>query len=546
MGRLNASISMVVLAALAVVITVAVFSPALQNGFVYDDHTQVLKNPWITDPRYIPEILSSSLWSYSGYTSNTYRPMLHLSFMASYLAFGFKAWGWHLVNISLHAINGLLVFGVVSRLLKPADEGAPVGGRAEARPLPAPFFAALLFALHPVNAEPVAWVSAVTELTFTLFLLLSFYLYLRLREGGRPVFYMLSLASFIPALLSKETAMVLPALVIAYDLSSGKRRRGWKYWPGFLAVAALYMIVRTYAIGGVIQHRQAPLSGVELVINIFPLVFQYAEKLIYPTNLSALYELHTIKSLDLDAFAGIAATAAFVAALAAFRRKRAVIAGLLMVGLPLLPVLYIPALSTSASADRYLYLPTAGLGIIVGFLLDAVFKGKLKPAFSVAAVIMTIAVTTACALSSFERVSVWKDDLALWSDTVKKSPGSKYAHYNLALAYQVTGDLDRAIGEFKEAIKAAPDYEDAHFNLAWCYQQKGDNINASLHYREVLRLDPGSADAHYNLGLIYRGEFLIDEAAVEFSEALRLKPGYADAAKALAGISMTGVRIEER
>ena len=86
MGRLNASVLRWVLAALSAVIIVAAFSPALQNGFVYDDHTQVLKNPWITDFRYIPEILSSSLWSYSGYTSNTYRPMLHLSFMASYSA----------------------------------------------------------------------------------------------------------------------------------------------------------------------------------------------------------------------------------------------------------------------------------------------------------------------------------------------------------------------------------------------------------------------------------------------------------------------------
>jgi len=224
MGRLNASVLRWVLAALSAVIIVAAFSPALQNGFVYDDHTQVLKNPWITDFRYIPEILSSSLWSYSGYTSNTYRPMLHLSFMASYFAFGLKPWGWHLVNVSLHAVNGVLVFGVASRVLKPADEGASVSGRAEGRSLLAPFFAALFFALHPVNAEPVAWVSAVTELTFAFFLLFSFYLYMRFREGGRPGLYIISLASFVPALLSKETAIVLPALVIAYDLSGGKQK----------------------------------------------------------------------------------------------------------------------------------------------------------------------------------------------------------------------------------------------------------------------------------------------------------------------------------
>lgn len=544
MGRLNASISRVVLAALAVVITVAVFSPALQNGFVYDDHVQVLKNPWITDIRFIPEIFSSSSWAFFGYSGNTYRPMLHIYSMATYFVFGLRPSGWHLVNILVHAANAVLVFLTASILIKNrADDTLPArkGGFA----VLAPFFAALIFSLHPVNSEPVAWVTAVAELAFTFFLLLSMYLYLRFREGGGKdaAFYALSLASFVIAVFSKETAFALPALIVASDLSSGRGLKYWlKYWrsyAGYFAVAALYMAARTLVVGALVRDRQIDLSGVELVINVLPLVFQYAKTLAYPSSLSALYELHTIKTLDAGAAAGIAVIAAFLAALVVFRRRRAVFLGLIMMGLPLLPVLYIPALSTSAAADRYMYLPTAGLGIIAAYVFERVFNGNLRRAFTYIVAAIVIIVLSAYSISSVERTRVWKDDLALWSDTVKKSPGSKYAHYNLALAYQDRGDLDRAIGEFKEAIKAAPDYEDAHYNLAWCYQQKGDNINAALHYREVLRLDPGSADAHYNLGLIYRGEFLIDEAVAEFSEALRSRPGYAEAAGALAEITGT-------
>ena len=391
------------------------------------------------------------------------------------------------------------------------------------------FFAALIFSLHPVNSEPVAWVTPVAELAFTFFLLLSMYLYLRFREGGGKdaAFYALSLASFVIAVFSKETAFALPALIVASDLSSGRGLKYWRSYAGYFAVAALYMAARTLVVGALVRDRQVDLSGVELVINVLPLVFQYAKTLAYPSSLSALYELHTIKTLDARAAAGIAVIAAFLAALVVFRRRRAVFLGLIMMGLPLLPVLYIPALSTSASADRYMYLPTAGLGIIAAYVFERVFNGSLRRAFTYIVAAIVITVLSAYSISSVERTRVWRDDLALWSDTVRKSPGSRYAHYNLALAYQDRGYLDNAIAEFKAAIKAAPDYEDAHFNLAWCYQSKGDSINAAIHYREVLRLDPGSADAHYNLGLIYRNEALFVEA-VSSSGALRW-PGYAEA-----------------
>ncbi|MBI4949940.1 MAG: tetratricopeptide repeat protein [Deltaproteobacteria bacterium] len=525
-----------IIPALVVVAAVfAVYAQTLQNGFVYDDNHIILANEWIRDLARIPDILTSStiFADPARSASNTYRPLLFLVFMAEQFVFGLESpWGFHLVNVSLLALNGCLLYGIASMLFAKDEEGHASGYGF----LP-PLLASLVFTLHTINSEAANWASAQAELLFTALFLAAFWIY---TKGGREAVgrVAVSVLVYFLALLVKETAIILPALLFAFDLIHDGRRifkRAFNY-AIFFGAAVVYMAIRTYAVGGVIQHRQAPLTGVELVINIFPLVFQYAWKLVYPTGLSALYELHAIKSFDLNAAAGIAVTAAFVAAFVVFRRRRAVFLGLIMMGLPLLPVLYIPALSTSASADRYMYLPTAGFGIIVGCIVEAVFRGKLKAAFSVAIIAVMIAVTAAYAFASFERVAVWRDDFALWSDTVRKSPGSRYAHYNLALAYQDRGDLDNAIVEFKAAIKAAPGYEDAHYNLAWCYQSKGDSINAAVHYREVLRLDPGSADAHYNLGLIYRGESFFDEAAFEFREALRLKPGYAEATGALAEI----------
>lgn len=502
-GRLHTISAVILLAA----ISFGVYSVTLGYGFVYDDRSQVLENPWIRDLSHIPEILASSGTSFQNKAANTFRPLLHLVFMAEYRAFGFNAWGWHLVNVVLHALNAIAVFFLASALLSANGRetlsrrmGAygPGGSITAVAP---PFFAGLLFALHPVNAEVVSWVSAVPELTFSLFLFASFLLFLKTDTGLEPL-SLLSLAFFFMALTGKETAMSLVFIVFAFEYTRSGLSVAFRRSAPYLFVAVLYMALRTYAVGGVMHHKQAALSAYEAALNALPLVLKYFGKLIWPSGLNALYEFHpALGPLDTAVIGGAVVVLLFILAVILARRSAVVLTGLVMMAAPLLPVLYIPALSSAPFADRYMYLPSAGLAIIFAAAMKRVFSIPEGAVAARAAVLAAaLAISAVYSYVSASRSAVWKDDYTLWADTVKKSPNSSNVHYN----------------------------------LAWASQDIGDTKTAVEHYREAARLDPArSADAHYNLGVILSRERMFEAAATEFREALKADPGYTDAAQRL-------------
>lgn len=456
------------------VVLFAVWSVALKNGFVYDDHKYIVGNPWIKDIVFTKDIFSSSTSGFSPMDapSNTYRPMLYMLYMTEYLAFGLKPLYFHLVNIVAHIVNALLVFLMALFLLERQGREAL---------LPA-LFAGLAFGLHTINSEVVNWASASTELFFTLFVLAGINLYLRRQSG------LLSAPFFLVALLFKETAVALPVIVFFHDLSRGAPiRERWKSYAFFIAAGAVYGLMRLSAIGGVMHHKQIAFSFLDTVVNIFPLVSVYFGKLVFPASLSALYEFHPARSVfDVRVLGGVLITLSFFAAVFFTRKKPAIIAGLAMIMVPLLPVLYVPALSSSAIADRYLYLPSAGLAIILAALLSMANGKAFKVSLAVAS-----AVLAAWAAGSVSRSQVWMSDHTLWRDAVEKAPNAPNAHYN----------------------------------YAWASQNAGDTASAITHYRRAAELAP-SADAHFNLGVILMNSAMIEEAEAEFLAALAIDPSF--------------------
>lgn len=479
-------------------ITLGVYASTLLNGFVYDDNHILLNNIWVTDLRYAPDIVFSSLMSFDAAktASNTYRPLLFFLFMAEHYVFGFKPWGFHLVNIVLHAANAVLVYYLAVFLLKDScgegDKGRLMGRICA-------LFAGLVFALHTINTEVVNWVSAQSELTYTFFALASFNIFIRAGEGRRRGLMVLSALFFLLALSCKETAAALLPIIFLYGLTEKGRGpvKGWKAYMLFVIAFFAFMAIRTYAVGGIIHHKQADLGIGSAVINVFPLVAGYFSKLVYPSGLNILYEFHPARSFnDVRVIAGIAITIAFIVCAVFFRKTRPVYAALIIAAVPLLPVLYIPALSSAAFADRYLYLPSVGFALLLAYLCGQALKRRRS---AVAAVFVSVILLAAYSTASIERGRVWRDDYSLWADSLEKSPNNPNVHYN----------------------------------FAWASHGKGDLENAVRHYSETIRLDRGAADAHYNLGVIYAYRKDVQGAAMEFSEALRINPGYKEAADRL-------------
>ncbi len=510
-------------------VSLAVYFNALSGVFVYDDNYQIVDNPWLRDMRNIPKIFSTNVWSFqSGPTIlDYYRPLMHIVYMLNYHLFGLKPWGFHLVNILFHCGVSVLVFLVIRRLLPEH--------RATVSPvyLSPPFLAAMLFALHPIHTEAVTWIAGLPDVACTFFYLMSFYLYISFRDGARKG-SLLSILSFAAATLFKEPALTLPVLLIAYDYLVKKSDEtilaGIKRYIPYVVVSGVYLLVRSYALGGfapIVFH--ADLSTYQLIINVLPLFKEYLTGLFWPFNLNFWHTFHPLSSL-LEAQGTISAVVAvlfIIVAVIAYRKNKLLFFGLLLVVLPLVPVFYIKAISMKPFAERYLYLPSVGFVFIPAIFLS--WAREKLPGAAKNITIVFIVIVGLYTVGTITRNNVWQNSLNLWSDTVKKSPDSADAHNSLGLAYQSQGQLDRAAAEFQTASRLMPDYAEAHNNLGLAYQSQGQLDRAVAEFQTALRLKPAYAEAHYNLGIAYASQSQLDRAMAEFQAALRLKPDLAEA-----------------
>jgi tetratricopeptide (TPR) repeat protein len=510
-------------------LSLAVYYNALRNGFVYDDIPQVVQNPWIREMRFIPEIFSTNVWAFQGISTNYYRPLMHISFMLSYYLFGLAPWGFHFVNILLHAGVTVLVFLISTRLFRV--------GNPSASPLSQvlPTIAAVLFAVHPIHTEVVAWVGGVTDLSFALFFLLALYLYILFADRGvhQKGLYLLSVASFFLATLCKEPALTFPLILVAYDYAfSREPLRPLDYlkrYSPYLGAAAVYFILRINALGGFAPvRRHGELSVYEYLINVLSLFRQYLGKLLLPIHLNAYHVFSPISSIvEPNGLLSLAVTVVFaVAVLLAMKKNRPAFFALALVLVPLLPALYIPGTGENTFAERYLYLPSFGFVLLVALFVRQVVLHT--PRWSVPLTVMLVFVAGLYSLGTVQRNGVWKDDERLWRDVVKKSPGSAVSHYNLACTLNSRGEIDEAIGEFRTAIRLQPAAE-AYKSLGAAYQAKGLISEAIEQYQLAIRLQPADVGAHSSLAAVYADSGALDKAIEHFRIVVQLQPDSANA-----------------
>lgn len=523
------------LSVLLVLFSIAIYYNALSSGFVFDDRAQVLENPWITGPEHIGKIFFSSAWAYDDIHGETdlYRPMLHLTYMVEYALFGRNnPFWWHAFNVGLHALNVLVVFflsqAVMERVFKKTQENVPD------KTITA-FIAALLFAAHPINTEVVAWVACITELTFTFFLLISFYSYTRLEKTAtsarRVIYSAISLTAFFLAALSKETAVVLPVFLALYDLADGNGKRNFKFknYVLYLVVAVAYMLLRSIALGGGAVRELYVKDPVLQLATIFPLLAGYFQKLLLPVNLSPSYPLRYAGSLfDPVVIASILIVAVVTALLWRYARRTPalrLIAGIII--LPIMPTFYQlfydpDVYFVSMPSDRYLYLPSVGFAMLValGLARVSMFWQFKRGAGAVTAIVLSLMIVVPYAVASASRSKIWKDDLALWTRAKADYPNNYFPRYMLAEIYAERGVLEKARDEAIEVVRLRPALASAHHRLGLIYHALGMVDEALAEFKEVLRTHPENRDAHYNVGLIYLWRGRPDEAIMELTAAV--------------------------
>lgn len=538
---------------LLAVFSVAIYAPALRNGFVYDDPSTIANNVLIKDFGNLPELFQSDYFVLSAEMS--YRPVVTFTYFLDYALYGLRPWGFHLTNILLHAINGIMLYALLTLILRPsgdspdsmaANQGqSPISRGSEFKRLLAnpPFVISILFLTHPVLTEAVNAVSFREDLLAFLFYIATLSIYLMLRQptsNHRPLttalFYLLSCITYSLALFSKEMAVSLPLVICCYELIYADGGKGLR--PvllnlrniGYLAITIAYIYLRFYHLHNPLEVDFGfPEWGVLERVITFPWLFlNYLRLAMFPVSLSVDYMTPPLGSSISISFIVSLAVFVFllVAALLLMRREKGISFGILFFIITLAPVYnLVPIGHPVPLAERFLYLPAAGFAVVMGL---AVSRPSAMAIYPYALFLILAIYIPATAMRSM----VWESNYTLWSDTVRKLPRNPFAHYALGLACQRHGKLEEAKEHFQASLRLRPEDPNAgniYINLGTIYDEQGQLGNAIVAYRAAVRLNPGNLMPHYNLGVAYAAQGRFEEAVQEFNAVLRIEPTFVEA-----------------
>jgi protein O-mannosyl-transferase len=497
-------------------ITFIAFSPSLKNGFTnWDDEAYVVDNPDIQGFTFhnLAKVFSSTYVSH-------YEPLSMLTYMAEYRFFQLNPFAYHCTNMLLHIINSLLVFALIYCLSGNYATALLVG---------------LLFAVHPLRVESVAWISERKNVLSVLFYFLSLLFYLRYFKRRSPKYYGLSLLSLFLSLLSMSLAVSQPFVLLLIDYVNGRKldKKSLLEKIPFFAIVALFAVIAIL----VIQKSYGPIpvlypvSAVTTFCTPFYGVVFYLVKSVLPLRLCSYYPFPAAFDGSMNIMLLGAPFLVFGVAAAAYcfrSRSRKVVFGSLFFLLTALPMLQIVRTGNAIVAERYTYVPMIGACFIFAELYGYLLKikpgnGKIVKGILLAVVIIPLFIFTCI---THERCGVWNNSLTLWSDAIGKIPCA-VAYTHRGLAYSANGDNDRAIQDYTQAIMFDSTYAPAFNNLGVACKNKGDYDRAIENYTRAIMLNPGYAIAFSNRGIAYKNKNDYGHAIEDYTRAIELYPGYA-------------------
>ena len=502
---------------LVFVATGATFLPALRGEFLnWDDSVNFVANP-----HYRGLGWSQISWMFTTTLMGHYIPVTWLSFGLNYTLGGMDPWGYHLGNIVLHASNAALVYLIARRLLAAAWSGGAQEGRG-ARPVAlASGLAALLWGIHPLRVESVAWITERRDVLCGLFFLLAVLAYLRaLDRGGdpRPAWLAVSMAAFLASLLSKAAAMPLPAVLLLLDVYPLRRRDGWRRLlleklpyaalAGAAAVTALIALPRGTQVTSYEAYGAAARVGMVAYSFLF-----YPIKALLPVRLSPMYELPA--RVDLGTWPFLPALALFtlvtVALLLGRHRWPGGLAAWTYSILMVVPVSGVVHAGSQLVNDRYSYLSGIGFAVLAGgavlWVLGLAGRGRVAAGTGAVFLGGAVLIVVTLSLASWTQAYVWRDSETLWRWAVDVDPACSLCHGNLGSAITTTelgqARLPEAERHLRRAIELRPDNPIPYYNLGTLLAVRGqyDEAEAALsRYRE---LTPYSTMGPGRLGLLY-------------------------------------------
>jgi tetratricopeptide (TPR) repeat protein len=492
----------------------------------FDDEVYVVKNYHVQDGISIKSIK----WAFTAYSASNWHPLTWLSHMLDYQLYGLKPAGHHLTSRFLHIINVLLLFVVFIKATNNIWQSSLI---------------AALFAIHPVHVESVAWVAERKDLLSTFFWLLTLWFYIKYVEHRSIYRYFPVLLFFAFGLMSKPMVVTLPCVLLLLDYWPLNRFRASDFIPYLTSrqhlslfsliiekiplfiLSAISCVITFYAqkYGGAV----ASLDFIPYKIRISNAIISYINYLInmfWPFNLGVFYpypEYFPFWKIMVSLLILISITFFSIK----LKQKPFFLVGWLWYLGTMVPVIGIIQVGSQSMADRYTYIPSIGISIIIAWGVPEIFsKFRYKRPFLLA---LTSVFLFLLMILTWIQVSYWKNSISLFKHTIRVTEKNYTAYNSLGVALASQDKFDDAILNYKHALCIKPDYTSALNNLGNALENKGHYDEAIKHYLKVIEIDPNYVGAYLNIGNIMQKEDRFDEAISNYKKALSIEPEYIDA-----------------
>jgi tetratricopeptide (TPR) repeat protein len=519
----------------------------------FDDNQYLTENVLVQYPslnsivRFFTEVLKPS--TVEGY----YQPMTMLSLMFDYVLGGREnnLVPFHITSLALHIANTALIIVLLYLLFGQMWVAAGVG---------------LLFGVHPLTVETIPWIGERKTLLAAFFSLWSLIFYVIYTRKNDKKFYFWSFATYLLALMSKPTSLPLPAVMLLMD-----------YWPlnrlktqdsgcktnklsifrdtGYLVLDKLpfFMLGGVFAIITYISQSRAAnaILPTEFGPGRIPLILChniifYLYKMVWPVNLSSHYVFPEPLNLSQPmVLAGVIGTCILIPLLViSLRWTRAALTGWLIFFVAILPTMQIIGFSNVIASDKFAYLPSAGLLMILAAFLVWLCSIRFSTLCRIAAAIILVLVC-AEAVGTRRYLVCWQDTIKLYENMLSLTPDAAPLHLNIGITFQLRKNLDEAISHYHRALELKPDDAPVYNSLGTAMEAKGDPNKAVRYYLQAIKLIPHYAEAYYNLGHLFQLQGKFDDAISYYQQTISLKPNFPDAHYNLAYLLASQGKLDE-
>jgi len=513
---------------LIILLVFLAYLPALHGGFIWDDDAYVTHNPTLHDGEGLRQI-----WFKVGAVPQYY-PMVHTTFWLEYHLWALNPVGYHLINVLLHAIAALLLWQVLRRL-----------------PAPGAWLAAVIFALHPVEVESVAWVTERKNVLSAVFYFAAALAYLRFVAWEKPgspnrllwSWYLGALVLFLAALLSKTVTCSLPAvLLLVCWWKKGRVQRSdiIPLLPFFVVGVALGLMtawIEKYNVGA--QGADWSLTFADRCLIAGRALWFYAGKLVWPAHLTFIYPRWKIEPAVWWQWLFPVAAVGVVAGLWLGRRrigKAPLVAVLFFAGTlgPALGFVNVYPMRYSFVADHFQYLASVGL-----ITLCAAGLARI-PRVIPATLIVLLGVLT------WQQAGMYRNLETLWQKTLARNPDCSMAHNDLGSLLYDQGHIEEAMEHYRKAIQSDPNNCEALINLGIAFAARRQFNEAIENYRRAIEIQPNDCDTLNNLGATLATEGRFDEAIENFRRVIQIYPNHCGALNNLALVLAASPKAEFR